>query len=272
LPVYFLYLHNLNIKIKTLEKRFMAGHNKWSKIKRKKGVADAKRGAIFSRIIKEINIAIKEGGSPDPDFNPRLRIALSNAKGANMPKDNIERAIKKAVDSGSEAYHQPTYEGYAPGGVAVFVECATDNLNRTIAAVRAAFNKREGSLSTSGSVDYLFERKGIFVIDSALEDKDGFELDIIDGGAEDIEYDEENNEITLTVSFEDFGNMQKKLEELGIEPKSSTLERIPLTTLKLDLHEAKKALGLIELLEEVEDVQNVFHNLEMTEELESVLA
>ncbi|TVQ44814.1 MAG: YebC/PmpR family DNA-binding transcriptional regulator [Saprospirales bacterium] len=250
----------------------MAGHNKWSKIKRKKGVADAKRGAIFSRIIKEITIAIKEGGSSDPDFNPRLRLALSNAKGANMPKDNIERAIKKAEDSGSESYHQPTYEGYAPGGIAVFVECATDNLNRTVAAVRAAFNKREGSLSTSGSVDYLFERKGIFVIPSDLKDKESFELEVIDSGAEDIEYDQENDEITLTVSFEDFGNMQKKLEELNIEPKNSSLERIPLNTIELDVREAKKALGLIELLEEVEDVQNVFHNLEMTEDLERELA
>ncbi len=249
----------------------MAGHNKWSKIKRKKGVADAKRGAIFSRIIKEITIAIKEGGSSDPDFNPRLRLALSNAKGANMPKDNIERAIKKAEDSDSQDYHQPTYEGYAPGGIAVFVECATDNLNRTVAAVRAAFNKREGSLSTSGSVDYLFERKGIFVISSDIEDKENFELEAIDGGAEDIEYDEESGEITLTVGFEDFGNMQKKLEELNIEPKSSSLERIPLNTVELNVHDAKKALGLIELLEEVDDVQNVFHNLEMTEELEKEL-
>lgn len=249
----------------------MAGHNKWSKIKRKKGVADAKRGAIFSRIIKEINISIKEGGSQDPDFNPRLRMALSNAKGANMPKDNIDRAIKKAVESGTESYHQPTYEGYASGGVAVFIECATDNLNRTVAAVRAAFNKREGSLSTSGSVDYLFERKGIFIINTKIEDKEFFELELIDGGAEDIDYDDDSNEVTLTVGFEDFGNMQKKLEELGLEPKSSTLERIPLNTMQLNVHEAKKALGLIEVLEELEDVQNVFHNLEMTEELEAAL-
>ena len=250
----------------------MAGHNKWSKIKRKKGVADTKRSAVFSRIIKEINIAVKEGGSDDPDFNPRLRLALANAKGANMPKDNIERAIKKAVDSGGDAIMQPTYEGYAPGGTAVFVEAATDNINRTVASVRATFNKMGGNLATSGSVDYLFERKGIFIIPADVEDEEMLELELIDGGAEDIEKEDENNEITVTVGFEDFGNMQKKLEDLNIEPKNASLERIPLNTVKLGLSEAKKAISLIEALEDNEDVQNVFHNLEMTEELEAELA
>ncbi|TVR87980.1 MAG: YebC/PmpR family DNA-binding transcriptional regulator [Saprospirales bacterium] len=250
----------------------MAGHNKWSKIKRKKGVLDAKRSAIFSRIIKEINIAVKEGGNDDPDFNPRLRLALANAKGANMPKDNIERAIKKAVDSSGEAIMQPTYEGYAPGGIAVFVECATDNINRTVAAVRAVFNKKGGNLATSGSVDYLFERKGIFVLKlEDIEDMEALELELIDGGAEDIEVDEESREVSVTVDFEDFGNMQKKLEELNLEPKSANLERIPMNTMKLSVDDSKKALDLIEALDEVEDVQNVFHNLEMTEELEAAL-
>ncbi len=250
----------------------MAGHNKWSKIKRKKGVLDAKRSAIFSRIIKEINIAVKEGGNDDPDFNPRLRLALANAKGANMPKDNIERAIKKAVDSSGEAIMQPTYEGYAPGGIAVFVECATDNINRTVAAVRAVFNKKGGNLATSGSVDYLFERKGIFVLKlEDIEDMETLELELIDGGAEDIEVDEESGEVSVTVDFEDFGNMQKKLEELNLEPKSANLERIPMNTMKLSVDDSKKALDLIEALDEVEDVQNVFHNLEMTEELEAAL-
>lgn len=250
----------------------MAGHNKWSKIKRKKGALDAKRSKIFSRIINEIYIAVKEGGNPDPDFNPRLRLALANAKGANMPKDNIDRAIKKAVDSSGEAILQPNYEGYAPGGIAVFVECATDNLNRTVAAVRAIFSKRGGNLATSGSVDFLFERKGVFIIDGqAVEDPEMLELELIDGGAEDIDKDEETSEISITVDFEDFGNMQKKLEDLQIEPKSANLERFPLNTVKLGVSDAKKALDLIEALEEEEDVQNVFHNLEMTEELEAAL-
>ena len=142
----------------------MAGHNKWSKIKHKKGAEDAKRSKVFSRIIKEITVAVKEGGGGDPDFNPRLRVAVLNAKGANMPKDNIERAIKKALESGSDSLFQPTYEGYAPGGVAVFVECTTDNLNRTVSSVRATFSKKGGNMATTGSVDFLFERKGVFTV------------------------------------------------------------------------------------------------------------
>lgn len=249
----------------------MAGHNKWSKIKRKKGVADAKRSKAFSRIIKEIMVAVKEGQSGDPDFNPRLRLAVANAKGVNMPKENVERAIKKALESGSAAMFQPTYEGYAPGGIAVFVECTTDNLKRTVSNVRAVFNKRGGNMSTSGSVDFMFERKGIFVIEKGEHDPEELELELIDGGAEDLDIDEETGEISITVDFPDFGNMQKKLEELSIESKSATLERIPTNTTALGVDDAKKALVLIEALEEDDDVQNVFHNLEMTEDLVAAL-
>ena len=249
----------------------MAGHNKWSKVKRKKGALDAKRSKIFSRIIKEINVAVKEGSSGDPEFNPRLRLAVANAKGANMPKDNVERAIKKALDSGSTALFQPTYEGYGPGGVAIFVECTTDNLNRTVSSVRAIFNKKGGNLATSGSVDFLFDRKGIFILDGSELDKDEIELELIDGGAEEIEWEDDSNECSVTVAFEDFGNMQKKLEDLGLEPKSANLERIPSTTSTLSLDDAKRVLQLIDTLEEDDDVQNVFHNLEMTDELEAAL-
>ena len=250
----------------------MAGHNKWSKIKRKKGALDAKRSKIFSRIIKEITVAVKEGGSGDPDFNPRLRLAVANAKGANMPKDNVERAIKKALDADSADLHQPTYEGYAPGGVAVFVECTTDNLNRTVSSVRAVFNKHNGNLATSGSVDFLFDRKGIFIIDTAqIDDLGEIELELIDGGAEDIEVDEESQELTITVAFEDFGNMQSKLEELKIEPKNATLERIPETYVNLSSSDAEKALKLIDALEDNDDVQNVFHNIEMTDTIEAMM-
>ncbi|MEM7105845.1 MAG: YebC/PmpR family DNA-binding transcriptional regulator [Bacteroidota bacterium] len=249
----------------------MAGHNKWSKIKRKKGAADAKRSKAFSRIIKEITIAVKEGGSGDPDYNPRLRLAIANAKGVNMPKDNVERAIKKATEKGSADMSQPTFEGYAPGGVAVFVECTTDNNNRTVANVRAIFNKKNGNLSTSGSVDFMFERKGIFIVPKGELDPDEFELELIDGGAEELDYEEETDEFTITVAFEDFGNMLKKLEELSVEPKSANLERIPLNTTALGVDDAKKALRLIEALEEDDDVDNVFHNLEMTDELMAAL-
>ncbi len=252
----------------------MAGHNKWSKIKRKKGVLDAKRSKMFSRLIKEITVAVKEGGSDDPDFNPRLRLAIANAKGANMPKDNIERAIKKAAEADSGDLFQPTYEGFAPGGVAVFVECTTDNTKRTIASIRHIFSKGGGNLATSGEVDFMFERKGIFILPMEEDndrDRAALELALIDGGAEEIEKDDDNQEWMVTVDFEDFGNMQKTLEELDMEAKNAQLERIPTITKKLELEEAKKALELIETLEDDEDVQNVFHNLEMTEELEAAL-
>jgi len=245
----------------------MSGHSKWSKIKRKKGANDAKRGRIFSRIIKEITIAVKEGGNGDPAFNPRLRTAVANAKGANMPKDNVERAIKKGLDKDVASFLESTYEGYAPGGIAVFVECTTDNLQRTVSNVRAIFSRKGGNLATNGSVDFLFDRKGIFIIEKGDLDLDELELELIDGGAEDLDYDEEAGEITITVDFSDFGNMQKKLEDVEIEPKSANLERIPTTTSDLDISDSKNVLNLIEALEELDDVQAVFHNLEMTDEL-----
>ena len=249
----------------------MAGHNKWSKIKRKKGALDAKRSKIYSKLIKEITVAVKEGNSGDEEFNPRLRLAIANAKGVNMPKENIDRAIKKALEKDSSAIFQPTYEGYGSGGVAIFVETATDNLNRTVSSVRAIFNKHNGSLATSGSVDYLFDRKGVFILELEEERKDEIELDLIDGGAEEIEYDPESKELEITVSFEDFGRMQDTLENLNLEAKSATLERIPNVFTKLNIEDARKVLSLIEALEDDDDVQQVFHNLEMTEELESVL-
>ena len=249
----------------------MSGHSKWSKIKRKKGAADAKRSKVFSRIIKEITVAVKEGHNGDPNFNPRLRLAIANAKGANMPKENVERAIKKALDVDSATLHQPTYEGYSPGGIAVFVETTTDNTQRTVSKVRAIFNKHGGNLATSGSVDFLFDRKGIFTILNDGQDLDELELELIDGGAEDMDLDEETNEIIITVAFEDFGHMQKKLEDLSIEPTSAILERIPLNTTKLGIGDAKKVLQLIEALEDDDDVQAVFHNLELTEEVEMAL-
>jgi YebC/PmpR family DNA-binding regulatory protein len=198
-------------------------------------------------------------------------VAIANAKGANMPKDNVERAIKKGLDKNAASFLEPTYEGYASGGIAVFVECTTDNLQRTVSNVRAIFNKKGGNLATNGSVDFMFERKGIFVIEKGEHDLDELELELIDGGAEDLDHDEETDEVTITVDFPDFGNMQKKLEDLKIEPKSATLERIPTTTTELPVSDSKSVLHLIEALEDDDDVQAVFHNLEMTEELELAL-
>ena len=246
----------------------MAGHSKWANIKRRKGAQDAKRAKIFTRILKEIAIAVKEGGGPDPDTNPRLRLAIANAKGVNMPKDNINRAIKKASDKDSESYQEVTYEGYGPVGIALFVEATTANINRTVANVRAIFNKYGGSLGTNGSLEFIFDRKGVFTIPtSALEgkDMDEFEMELIDGGAEDVEKDEDF--VVVYTSFEDFGSMQKKLEEMQIEPESQELQRIPKSTTKLDLEEGKKVLNIIEKFEEDDDVNTVFHNMEMTEEL-----
>lgn len=246
----------------------MSGHSKWSTIKRKKGALDAKRGKIFTRIIKDIYIAIKEGGSSDPDANPRLRLAIANAKGANMPKENITRAIKKAEDKGGESYQETSYEGYAPGGIALFIEASTDNLKRTVANVRAIFSKYEGSLGTNGSLEFIFDRKGVFILnDEQLEgkNKDELEMELIDGGAEDIDKEEEG--WTIYTSFEDFGTMQKKLEGLGIEAESQELQRIPKTTQKVKEEIEKKVLLIIEKFEEDDDVNAVFHNLSITEEL-----
>jgi YebC/PmpR family DNA-binding regulatory protein len=251
----------------------MSGHSKWSTIKRKKGALDAKRAKIFTRILKEINIAIKEGGGPDPEANPRLRLAIANAKGVNMPKENIQRAIKKASDKDSESYQEVTYEGYGPGGIALFVEATTDNINRTVANVRAIFNKYGGNLGTNGSLEFIFDRKGVFTISmEALEGRemDEVEMELIDGGAEDVEKEEDF--ITVYTSFEDFGNMQKKLEALEIEPESQELQRIPKTTQALSVEEGQKVLNIIEKMEEDDDVNTVFHNMEMTDELEAAMA
>jgi YebC/PmpR family DNA-binding regulatory protein len=243
----------------------MAGHNKWSKVKRKKGAADAKRSKIFSRIVKEIEIAVKDGGDPDPNNNPALRVAVNNAKGVNMPKDNIERAINKAQKDPSN-YEMETFEGYLPHGIAVFIECLTDNHNRTVSTVRSVFNKKGGSLGTKGSLSFLFDQKGTFTISRKPEtDPEEFQLEVIDAGVEDFDMDDES--FLLTTSKEDFGNVQKKLEEMNIEPENAELTRIPTDTKKLEPEEAVKILKIIEDFEEEDDVQNVYHNLEVTDEI-----
>ena len=247
----------------------MSGHSKWSKIKRQKGAADAKRSKIFSRISKEITIATREGGNSDPELNPRLRLAIQNAKGVNMPKDVVERAISKA-DKDGEALQETTFEGYTTGGVAVFIECLTDNNNRSVAAVRAVFNKKGGSLGTNGSLSFLFDRKGVFTVPKGDLDAEEFELEIIDAGIEEIEV--EDDLFILTCAMEDFGNVQKKLDEMGIEAENAELRRIPNTTKKLDIDTAKKVIQTIEDFEELEDVQNVYHNLEMTDQLAAELS
>ena len=242
----------------------MSGHNKWSTIKRKKGALDAKRSKIFSKIIKDITIAVKESGA-DPDGNPRLRLAISNAKGANMPKDNIARAINKAADKDSANFQEVTYEGYAPHAVAIFVECTTDNIQRTVSNIRSYFNKYGGNLGTNGSLSFIFDRKGVFTVPVGSFDRDEFEMAMIDAGAEDISLEEDM--FTITSEMEAFGPIIKKLEEMKIEPSSAELQRIPKTTVNVDKEAAQKVLRLIDVFEDDDDVQNVFHNMELTDEL-----
>lgn len=242
----------------------MSGHSKWSKIKRAKGANDAKRSKMFSRIVKEIQIAVKEGG-PDPESNPRLRLAVNNAKGVNMPKDNVERAISKA-DKEGDNLEEMTFEGYAPNGIAVFVECLTDNKNRTVSKVRAIFTKYNGNLGTNGSLSFLFDTKGIFTIPKKDDmDIDEFELEIIDAGVEEFEVDDDF--ITITSAKEDFGNVQKKLDEMGVELENAGLQRIPNDTKTLDADTSLKIMKMIDAFEDDDDVQNVYHNLELTDEV-----
>ncbi len=241
----------------------MSGHSKWSTIKRKKGAIDAKRGKIFTKLIKEITIAAEEGGS-DPETNPRLRTAVQTAKGMNMPKDNIQRAINKA-NKDSSSFQETTFEGYLPNGIAVFIECLTDNNNRTVSNIRSIFTKRGGSLGTNGSLSFLFDRKGIITVPKGELDPEEFELEIIDAGVEEIELNDDT--FMITTPLEDFHNVQKKLEEMELETESAALQRIPNDTKELPVEDAVQILKIVEEFEDDDDVQNVFHNLEETEEV-----
>jgi YebC/PmpR family DNA-binding regulatory protein len=242
----------------------MSGHNKWSTIKRKKGALDAKRSKIFSKIIKDITIAVKESG-PDPEHNPRLRLAIANAKGASMPKDTIQRAINKGSDKDAAALTETSYEGKGPHGIAIFVEATTDNIQRTVSNVRSYFNKYGGEMGKNGSLNYLFDRKGVFTVPKGDLNQDDFEMELIDAGAEDISLDE--GIFTITTPMEEFGNMMKKLETLNIEPESASLQRIPKSTETLDLDSSRKVLKLIDIIEEDDDVNVVYHNMTLTDEL-----
>lgn len=218
----------------------------------------ANMAKTFTKIGREIAIAVREGG-PDPEYNPRLRMAVQNAKAANMPKANVENAIKKASSKDAEDYQEIVYEGYAPHGVAVMVETATNNSTRTVANVRHVFSKYGGSLGTSGSVDYMFSRKGVFKIRAEGRDVEELELELIDHGLEDLHLEEE--QLVLYCDFTDFGALQKALEEREIEVESTELVRIPGHTKELTDDEAEEVIILIEKMEEDEDVINVFHNM-----------
>ena len=204
----------------------MSGHSKWSTIKRRKGANDAKKGKIFSRLVKEIQVSIREGGA-DIDSNPALRLAIQNAKGANMPKDNIERAIKRASSDGA-SLQEVTFEGYGPKGIAFYIECLTDNNLRTISNVRSIFSRGGGNLGTNGSLSFLFDRKGVFTVPGNDLNQEEFELEIIDAGVEDCELEEDV--FIITTAIEDFSSVQKKLDEMEVNIENAQLQRIPNST------------------------------------------
>lgn len=217
----------------------------------------------FTRVGREIAIAVKEGGG-DPEYNPRLRMAIQNAKAANMPKTNVDNAIAKALGKDSASYSEIVYEGYAPHGIAVLVETATDNSTRTVANVRHVFSKYGGSLGTSGSVDYMFSRKGVFTIaKDAVGDLEEFEFEMIDNGLEEMKVEEED--LILYCDFADYGTLSKALDDKGIELKESKLDRISSMKKQLNDEEVEDVIKLIEKMEEDEDVLQVFHTMDMEE-------
>lgn len=242
----------------------MSGHSKWSTIKHKKGAADAKRGQIFTKIIKEIIVAAKEGGG-DPDGNARLRTALIKARVANMPKDNIERAIKKGTgDSDGVEYVELTYEGYGPGGTALLIQTLTDNKNRTAADVKSVLNKGNGSLGTTGCVSYLFSRKGVITIEGESLDSDAiFEL-ALEAGADDVEPDD--GLVEIKTAPENFEAVVTALTQAGYTTSQAEVTMVAETTVTLDNETTRKALRLIERLEELDDVQTVSTNLEIPDD------
>lgn len=244
----------------------MSGHSKWSTIKRKKGAADAKRSNIFSKLIKEITIAARMGGG-DPDGNPRLRLAIDKAKNQSMPKDNIERAIKRGTgELEGVTIEEVSYEGYGPAGVAFLVECTTDNKNRTVAEVRSYFTKKGGNLGENGSVSWMFEKKGIIRVDaSSISEEELFEK-IIEAGADDMH--KEDDMFVITTSFEGFHEVNEALKKDSIAIAEAGFEQISQNTVKVDDEDkAKKVLGLLELLEDSDDVQNVWANFDIDDSL-----
>ena len=238
----------------------MSGHSKWHNIQAKKGKADAARGKVFTKLGRELLVAVKQGG-PDPAGNSKLKDIIAKCKAANMPNDTINNAIKKAAGSGDSAnYEEVIYEGYGPNGVAVIVEGSTDNKNRTAADVRHAFDKSGGNLGTTGCVSYLFNKKGVIVIDKSTSkmSEDDLMLFAIDNGAEDFCAEEEVYQITS--SPEDFSSLRDKLEEEGLEFLEAEVQMVPTTYVSLDESGEAKMQRLIDMLEELDDVINVYHN------------
>lgn len=242
----------------------MSGHSKWATIHRKKEKTDAGRGKIFTKIVREISVAVKMGG-PDPDMNPRLRDAVAKAKANNMPNDNVTRTIKKASgELGNINYEEITYEGYGAGGAAVIVTTLTDNKNRTASDVRHAMSKYGGSMGTSGCVSWMFDKKGVIDISSEGIDEDELMMVALEAGAEDVS--EEDGEFEITTAPEDFSAVCTALEEAGFAFDNAEISMIPQNTVAIDGEKAESFEKMIDMLEENDDVQDVYHNAEMPEE------
>lgn len=242
----------------------MAGHSKWANIKHRKAAQDAKRGKIFTKLIRELTVAAKEGGGV-PDDNPRLRAAVDKALGANMKKDTIEKAIQRgAGGADGDNYDELTYEGYGPNGVAILVECMTDNVNRTVSQVRAAFSKHGGNLGTNGSVSYLFDKKGQITFANDTDEDQVIEV-ALEAGADDV-VTHDDGSIDVFTGVAEFMDVKQSLLQSGLEPVHAEVGMIPSTTVALDVDAGQKALKLLDVLEDLDDTQNVYHNADIPEE------
>ncbi|MFP4624770.1 MAG: YebC/PmpR family DNA-binding transcriptional regulator [Gemmatimonadota bacterium] len=241
----------------------MAGHSKWSKIKRKKAANDAKRGKMFTRLIREITVAARDGGG-DPEFNPRLRLAIDTAKAADMPQENIDRAVKRGTgELAGVSYEEVTYEGYGPGGVALFLEALTDNMNRTVADLRHVLEKHGGNLGQNGSVAWQFERKGRIYVDAGRYDEDAAMMAALEAGAED--FVREGDEYEISTDVAGFHAVQDGLRDQGVEFTNAELAMIPRATVRVEGAEAERLLKLLDALDDLDDIQHVHSNVDIDE-------
>jgi len=248
----------------------MAGHSKWANIQHRKGAQDAKRGKLFTKLIREIVVAAKMGGD-DPDSNPRLRAAIDKGFSGNMTRDTIERAVKRGAGSDdNDNYDEVRYEGYGPSGVAVLVECLTDNINRTVSEVRHAFSKSGGNLGTDGSVAYLFTKQGMISYQSGSNEEKIMEV-ALDAGAEDVLTNDDSS-IDVITTWEDFLKVKEAMIAASLEPEHAEVTMVASTTVDLEVDDAQKVLRLIDVLEDLDDVQNVYTNADFTEEVMQALS
>lgn len=243
----------------------MSGHSKWSSIKHKKGAVDAKRGKIFTKIIKEITVAARIGGG-DPDANPRLRQAIANGKQVNMPQNNVARAIKKGTgELEGVNYEEISYEGYGPGGAAIMIDAMTDNKNRTVGELRSLMGKNGGNIGENGCVAWIFEKKGLIVIDAADRDEDELMELVLEAGADDLQ--KENGHFEIKTAVENFETVRKAIEDKGIEMEFAEITRLPGNTVEVDEKKGRQLLRLMDLLDDHEDVQKAYSNFDIPEEV-----